>query len=242
MPPERIYQGTGPGPITPDGCAVDYYAMLTPDGEPEIVHAAIPEGAAILELGAGAGRITRALLALGHEVVAVDESPEMLAHINGAETVLSRIQDLSLARMFDVVLLMSYVIDTADDDLCRAFLRTCRRHVAPDGCVILQRQPPEWYDTVEPSERRRDGRVIRMRDVKPARAGSARRDDGVCRGGPAVDAHVRQQAPYGRPVRGITVRGRAHDGGLPPRRPAMGAGGGGMTRPARGESGERSAR
>ncbi|MEU7696540.1 class I SAM-dependent methyltransferase [Microbispora hainanensis] len=165
MPPERIYQGTGPGPITPDGCAVDYYAMLTPDGEPEIVHAAIPEGAAILELGAGAGRITRALLALGHEVVAVDESPEMLAHINGAETVLSRIQDLSLARMFDVVLLMSYVIDTADDDLCRAFLRTCRRHVAPDGCVILQRQPPEWYDTVEPSERRRDGRVIRMRDV-----------------------------------------------------------------------------
>ncbi|MEU8172408.1 methyltransferase domain-containing protein [Microbispora hainanensis] len=165
MPPERIYQGTGPGPITPDGCAVDYYAMLTPDGEPEIVHAAIPEGAAILELGAGAGRITHALLALGHEVVAVDESPEMLAHINGAETVLSPIQDLSLSRTFDVVLLMSYVIDTADDDLCRAFLRTCRRHVAPDGCVILQRQPPEWYDTVEPSERHRDGRVIRMTDV-----------------------------------------------------------------------------
>lgn len=165
MPPERIYQGTGPGPITPDGCAVDYYAMLTPDGEPEIVHAAIPEGAAILELGAGAGRITCALLALGHEVVAVDESPEMLAHIKGAETVLSRIQDLSLSRMFDVVLPMSYVIDTADDDLCRAFLRTCRRHVAPDGCVILQRQPSEWYDTVEPSERHRDGRVIRMTDV-----------------------------------------------------------------------------
>ncbi len=165
MLPERIYHGTGPGPITPDGCAVDYYATLTPDGEPEIVHAAIPEGAAILELGAGVGRITHALLALGHEVVAVDESPEMLAHIHGAETVLSSIQDLSLSRTFDVVLLMSYVIDTADDDLCRAFLRTCRRHVAPDGCVILQRQPPEWYDTVGPSETRRDGRVIRMTDV-----------------------------------------------------------------------------
>ncbi|WP_205826421.1 class I SAM-dependent methyltransferase [Microbispora catharanthi] len=165
MLPERLYQGTGPGPITPDGCAVDYYATLTPAGEPEIVHAAIPEGAAILELGAGVGRITHALLALGHEVVAVDESPEMLARIHGAETVLSRIQDLSLPRMFDVVLLMSYVIDTADDDLCRAFLRTCRRHVAPDGCVILQRQPPEWYDTVGPWERRGDGRVSRMTDV-----------------------------------------------------------------------------
>ncbi|WP_220504124.1 bifunctional 2-polyprenyl-6-hydroxyphenol methylase/3-demethylubiquinol 3-O-methyltransferase UbiG [Microbispora sp. H13382] len=165
MLPERIYHGTGPGPITPDGCAVDYYATLTPDGEPGIVHAAIPEGAAILELGAGVGRITHALLALGHEVVAVDESPEMLAHIQGAETVLSRIQDLSLSRRFDVVLLMSYVIDTADDDLCRAFLRTCRRHVAPDGRVILQRRPPEWYDTVGPSERRGDGRVVRMTDV-----------------------------------------------------------------------------
>ncbi|WP_432924121.1 hypothetical protein ACQPZZ_28605 [Microbispora sp. CA-135349] len=40
MLPERLYHGTGPGPITPDGCAVDYYATLTPGGEPEIVHRA----------------------------------------------------------------------------------------------------------------------------------------------------------------------------------------------------------
>jgi 2-polyprenyl-3-methyl-5-hydroxy-6-metoxy-1,4-benzoquinol methylase len=73
--------GTGPGPITPDGCAVDYYATLTPNGEPERIHAAIPERATILELGAGAGSITHRLTALGHQVVAVDESPEMLAHI-----------------------------------------------------------------------------------------------------------------------------------------------------------------
>jgi hypothetical protein len=42
--------GAGPGVITPDGCAVDLYALLPPMGEPEIVHAAIPEGASILEL------------------------------------------------------------------------------------------------------------------------------------------------------------------------------------------------
>ena len=72
-------RGTGPGVITPDGCAVELYRLLPPMGEPEIVHAAIPAGAAILELGAGAGRVTHALVALGHPVVAVDESAEMLA-------------------------------------------------------------------------------------------------------------------------------------------------------------------
>jgi len=38
--------GTGPGLITPDGCAVDSYAQMTAMGEPEIVpDAAVPEGA-----------------------------------------------------------------------------------------------------------------------------------------------------------------------------------------------------
>lgn len=166
MTPRKLYHGTGPGPITPDGCAVDYYAMLTPNGEPELIHAAVPREASILELGAGTGRITRGLLSLGHEVVAVDESPEMLAHIGGAETVCSPIQSLELHRTFDLVLLMSFVIETADDGLREAFLRTCRDHVAEDGCVILQRKPPEWYDTVQPFERvADDGRTVRMTGV-----------------------------------------------------------------------------
>jgi SAM-dependent methyltransferase len=161
-----LYHGTGPGPITPDGCAVDYYATLVPNGEPELIHAAVPQEASILELGAGAGRITHSLVAFGHDVVAVDESPEMLAHIKSAETVCASIQSLSLDRTFDVVLLMSFVIETADDDLRRAFLETCRRHVTADGCVILQRKPPEWYDTVQPFERHAaDGRLLRMTEV-----------------------------------------------------------------------------
>lgn len=163
----RLYEGSGPGAITPDGCAVDYYAMLTPNGEPERIDAAIPERATILELGAGTGRITHGLRTLGHPVVAVDESAEMLAHIKGAETVCSSIQSLALDRTFDLVLLMSHVIETADDQLRAAFLRTCRRHVADDGCVILQRQPPEWYDTVEPSVHAvGDGWTVRMRDIE----------------------------------------------------------------------------
>jgi SAM-dependent methyltransferase len=162
-----LYHGTGPGTITPDGCAVDYYATLKPRGEPELIHGAVPAGARILELGAGTGRVTHGLLAFGHEVIAVDESPEMLGHVKGARTVVSSIQDLALAEAFDVVLLMSYVIETADDDLRAAFLRSCRRHVADDGSVILQRQPPEWYDTVAPMERvDSDGHTVAMTDIQ----------------------------------------------------------------------------
>ncbi len=162
--------GTGPGPITADGCAVDYYATLTPNGEPERIHGAIPPGASILELGAGTGRITHRLVELDHEVVAVDQSPEMLAHIVGVETVCSSIETLQLGRRFDLVLLMSFVIETADDQQRGAFLATCRRHVSDGGSVVLQRHPPEWYDAIEPIERRLDdGRTFRLRDLsRPA--------------------------------------------------------------------------
>src|SRR5208282_5196498 len=84
--------GTGPGVITPDGCAVDFYARMTALGEPEIVHEAAGPGASVLELGCGTGRITHPLVALGHPVVAVDESPEMLAQVRDAETVCARIE------------------------------------------------------------------------------------------------------------------------------------------------------
>jgi SAM-dependent methyltransferase len=126
-------RGSGPGVITPDGCAVDFYALLPAMGEPELVHAAIPAGASILELGAGAGRMTHPLVALGHPVVAVDESPEMLAHIHGGETVNARIQALDLGRRFDAVLLASFMVNTADEALRQGFLRACRRHVRNHG-------------------------------------------------------------------------------------------------------------
>lgn len=158
--------GSGPGAIAPDGSAVDLYSLLPASGEPERIHAAIPAGGSILELGAGAGRVTKGLLALGHEVVAVDESADMLSRIEGAETVCSPIQSLNLGRRFDGVLLLSYLIETADDRLRVDLLRACARHVAPDGCVIIQRQPPEWYDTVAPYERRvGEDRMVRMTDI-----------------------------------------------------------------------------
>jgi SAM-dependent methyltransferase len=157
--------GTGPGAITPDGCAVELYALLEPTGEPEVVHAAVPPGASILELGAGAGRVTHPLVALGHPVVAVDESPEMLARIRGAETVRARIQDLELGRRFDAVLLASFLVNTDDREARRRFLATCRRHVADGGCVLVQRHPPGWFEQAAEGEGVAGGVLHRLRDV-----------------------------------------------------------------------------
>ena len=182
-------RGTGPGVITPDGCAVELYRVLPAMGEPEVVHAAIPAGAGILELGAGAGRVTRRLVALGHPVVAVDESAEMLARVRGAdahqdgsgpgstastspgkasvgaETVRARIQDLDLGRRFEVVLLASFLVNTDDGDLRRRFLEACRRHVGEGGCVLVQRHPPAWFDEAVEGERTDGGITFRLRDL-----------------------------------------------------------------------------
>jgi SAM-dependent methyltransferase len=158
-------RGSGPGVITPDGCSVDLYALLEPMGEPEIVHAAVPPGASILELGAGAGRMTHRLLELGHPVVAVDESPEMLARIRDAETVRARIQDLDLGRRFDAVVLASFLVNEPDEALVGRFLRTCRDHVRDDGRVLVQRHEPAWFEEAAEGERTAGGVTFRLRDL-----------------------------------------------------------------------------
>jgi SAM-dependent methyltransferase len=148
----------------PDGSPVDLYAILPPLGEPELLHDSIPAGAEILELGCGTGRITHGLVALGHPVVAVDQSSEMLSHVRGAETVLADIEGLHLGRTFRVVVLASQLVNAVEDDRRRHFLTACRRHVSDDGVVIVQRLDPEaGWDETEASI----GRVrVRMLDVR----------------------------------------------------------------------------
>ncbi|SCD71661.1 hypothetical protein GA0115238_12182 [Streptomyces sp. di50b] len=38
------FEGTGPGAITPDGCAVELYARLPVGDEPDVIEAAVPAG------------------------------------------------------------------------------------------------------------------------------------------------------------------------------------------------------
>ena len=173
---------------------MDFYALMPDFGEPDIVHEAAGAGASILELGCGTGRVTHPLVALGHPVVAVDESPEMLAHVRGAETVCARIQDLDLGRRFGAVLLASHLIN-ADDETRSSFLDACRRHVADDGCVIVQQHSPEWF-----ADRERQRGDPGRRDLPAARRvaagpGPGLSDRRVC--GRATGAGRRRSPPGG---------------------------------------------
>jgi SAM-dependent methyltransferase len=129
--------------VAPDGSPVPVYLRLPPMGEPELIAAAIPAGASILELGCGAGRVTRPLVELGFQVTAVDESPEMLTHVRGATTVLANVESLELRQTFDCVLLGSHFINAPAADSRAALLASCARHVAPTGAVLIETYPAE---------------------------------------------------------------------------------------------------
>ena len=151
--------GTGPsrrGPrrITPDGCAVEVYRRLPPAGEAELVHAAVPAGAAVLDLGCGVGRIAEPLAALGHRVVGVDESAAMLALLPaGVGPVRSRIEDLGLPTRFAGVLLASHLVDAPDAGARAGLLGAAARHVAAHGVLVAQWNPPDWFARLRPGGR-----------------------------------------------------------------------------------------
>ncbi|MUN37655.1 class I SAM-dependent methyltransferase [Actinomadura litoris] len=154
--------GTGPGDIAPDGSAVEFYAAQPRNEEAAaLVHGALPPGASILELGAGAGRVTAPLVALGHPVTAVDDSAEMLARVTGARTVCSPIEDLDLPDRFGCVLMMSYLVNYGDRT---ALLDACRRHAAPDGLVIVQRETVDWEEA--PRAWSHDGIDFRLSELE----------------------------------------------------------------------------
>lgn len=148
------------------GAPLDLYRILDPAGEPELIHREAPENATILDLGCGTGRITHALIRLGHSVTAVDFDERMLGEIRGAETVMSRIEDLDLGRTFGAVLLMSTLINRPDQSGRLALLASCRRHVAPNGVVLIERYDPEIGMDPRPTERRFAGITIRVSDVR----------------------------------------------------------------------------
>jgi SAM-dependent methyltransferase len=146
------YEGTGPGAITPDGCAVELYSRLPVGAEPDIIAAAVPAGASVLELGSGVGRMTHALLERGFGVTAVDESAEMLERVRGARTICGPIEKLDLGETFDVVLLASFLVHAGDVEVRRGMLRACARHLAEGGCVLIQREGEDYHTDV-PRER-----------------------------------------------------------------------------------------
>lgn len=126
--------------VAPDGSPVEVYLRLPERGEGELLAAAIPPPASLLELGCGVGRMTRQFVRLGYEVVAVDESPEMLEHVRDAEVVCARIEELDLGRRFDAVLLLSNLFTTTPEQR-QAFLDTCARHA---DLLVVETLPLGW--------------------------------------------------------------------------------------------------
>lgn len=126
--------------VAPDGSPVEVYLRLPSRGEGELVAAALPPPASLLELGCGTGRVTRQLVARGYSIVAVDESPEMLAHVRDAKTVCARIEELDLGRRFDAVLLLSNLL-TTEPEQRHAFLDACARH---GDLLVVETLPIGW--------------------------------------------------------------------------------------------------
>jgi SAM-dependent methyltransferase len=166
------YRATGSGARTRDACSVDLYLRLPYAGEVELLRPWLAPGSNILELGCGVGRVTAHLLAAGHRVTAVDNSPDMLAFVPAAaERVCCDIERLQLHREFDAVLFASCLINVADDALRAEQLATCRSHLRAGGSLLFERYDPRWLEVLTAGPQGAIGevemsvdRVVRERD------------------------------------------------------------------------------
>jgi SAM-dependent methyltransferase len=94
--------------------------------------------------------MTRELLAHGYRVTAVDNSPEMLAHVpSQASKVCADIEALTLEASFDAVIFASCLINIPDAAVRAAQLAKCREHLKPDGRLIFERYDPSWLAEVQ---------------------------------------------------------------------------------------------
>jgi SAM-dependent methyltransferase len=143
-------RGFGRGPKTRDGCSVELYLKTPYFGEVELFQPWIAPGSSILEFGCGVGRVTRELLARGYRVTAVDNSPEMLAHVpSHASKVCADIEALTLEATFDAVIFASCLINIPDAAIRAAQLAKCREHLRPNGQLIFERYDPSWLAHVQ---------------------------------------------------------------------------------------------
>jgi SAM-dependent methyltransferase len=117
---------------------------------------------AVLELGAGSGRVAIPLAQSGYEVVGLDESPSMLAiasrRLEGLQPRKGKLEllpgdmrDFDLGRRFGLVFIAAdtfqHLLTTADQSKC---LASVARHLAPGGIFAMSIRSPatvSWDNT-----------------------------------------------------------------------------------------------
>lgn len=153
----------------PDGSPVDLYRRLPERAaDAGLIHALLPPGGTVLDLGCGTGRLAEPLARLGHPVTAVDNEPEMLAALDLATGVCADITAVDLGPRFHAVLLMSHFVNTADDDFVAATLRAVRRHLRADGLAVVERHRPGWAGEAAESSRVAAGVRFTLTDLERA--------------------------------------------------------------------------
>ena len=112
--------------------------------------ARLADGGAVLELGAGTGRLALPLAARGLDVVALDSSAEMLERLRAADpeatvtTVLADMADLGAiaeltGRTFAVIVCAcSSILNLPDVDAIGRCLATAAELIAPGGVVVIE--------------------------------------------------------------------------------------------------------
>ena len=119
--------------------AAEVYERSRPEYPAEAVDWLLPAGAAtVLDLGAGTGKLTRALAARGLEVFAIDPSPKMLdqlrAAVPGAIASVGTAEDIPLADASVDAILVAQAWHWVDQD---AALPSVARVLRPGGTLGL---------------------------------------------------------------------------------------------------------
>jgi SAM-dependent methyltransferase len=113
---------------------------------------------AILDLGAGIGRVALDLAAEGHELVALDEDAELLAVLReraapSVRTVVADARSFALERRFALVLAPMQLVQILGGPAERAaMLRCVHQHLLPDGVFAAALADPHAAIPSEPAE------------------------------------------------------------------------------------------